>query len=72
MQIQFGWFIFKALRHRLWLDTVRGILPKNRFSAADRSTINADNIFYDIRWLDLHTKKGKVIPLQARFGPEGG
>jgi len=25
MQIQFGWLIFKALRHKLWLDTVRGI-----------------------------------------------
>ena len=49
MQIHFGWFIFKALRRRLWLDTVRGIPSRNRFNVTDRSIINADDIFYDIR-----------------------
>jgi hypothetical protein len=67
MQIKFGWFIFKVLRHKMWLDTVRGIRPKNRFSATDRSIINADNISDDIRWLDSRIFSRKIGFVLLRY-----
>jgi hypothetical protein len=60
MQLQFSWLILKDLSHKLWLDRARDIQLENRLSATDRSIINAGNIFYVTRWLDLHIFSRKI------------